>query len=58
MDFIKINTVKQITSDKRFLIYKTFDRCFTVTDTKNEIDISEIFETLKEAKKYILTNFY
>lgn len=58
MKYIKINTVRQNTEDGRFQIYKIFDRCFSIISLKNEVKISETFETVKEAKAYIEKNFY
>ena len=58
MKYIKINTVRQNTEDGRFQIYKIFDRCFAIISLKNETEIKETFETVKEAKAYIEKNFY
>ena len=58
MKYIKVNTVRQNTDDGRFQIYKIFDRCLAIISLKKEVEITETFETVKEAKTYIEKNFY
>lgn len=52
MKWNKINTVKQVSEDGKYMTRKLFEQCFVVIKTDDDNFDSPIFHTIKEAKKF------
>lgn len=52
MKWNKINTVKQISDDGKYMTRKLFDQCFVVIKMDDDTFDSPVFHTIKEAKKF------